>query len=132
MYLSCCTDFASSAYNAAYITWGGEGMTRKHFLSQRRRDESARKDGKVLKKNAARRSSSPGERVLGDATERSPKTAWCGRSASSGSTVMQRVAPSQVQQDASVLDPYDWGPDGRPKTRSLTYIPGVGFSVGQD
>lgn len=49
--------------------------------------------------------------------------------ASSRPPVRQAVQPSP---DPLLLEPYDWGAGGRPATKPLHYVPGVGFVVGQD
>lgn len=38
----------------------------------------------------------------------------------------------QSSPDPLLLEPYDWGEAGRPATKALHYVPGVGFVVGQD
>lgn len=48
-----------------------------------------------------------------------------GRS-SSASAVVSRV-PRRA--DPSLLDPYDWGPDGTPEGKPIRYVPGRGFVV---
>ncbi len=45
---------------------------------------------------------------------------------SSASAVAPRVTR---RADPSLLDPYDWGPDGIPEGKPIRYVPGQGFVV---
>jgi hypothetical protein len=45
---------------------------------------------------------------------------------SSASAVASRVTR---RADPSLLDPYDWGPDGIPEGKPIRYVPGQGFVV---
>ena len=47
------------------------------------------------------------------------------------SVVMEPRTAAAIQgarrADPSLLDPYDWGPEGVPKGKPLHYVPGKGF-----
>ena len=57
---------------------------------------------------------------------------WSSRGAKGAGVEHIRSAPAVAVQaarpaDPSLLDPYDWGPEGVPKGKPLHYVPGKGF-----